>query len=193
MKKALFLDRDGVLDDLVYYASHDEWESPRNVGDLTLIDGTAVALRSAIADGWLLFVISNQPSAAKGKTTLAVLEKVQAALVAALEREGVRFTDCYLCFHHPEAIVEELRGPCACRKPSPFFLQEAARTYDLDLAASWMIGDQDRDLQAGRAAGCRVALIEYPHSASKRGQVRADVVGGSLAEVLRSVVVDAAE
>jgi D-glycero-D-manno-heptose 1,7-bisphosphate phosphatase len=184
MRKALFLDRDGVLDDLVYYRSHDEWESPRALGDLTLIEGAAPALRTAMEEGWLLFVVSNQPSAAKGKTSLAALEEVQAAVVSALERDGVRVTACYLCFHHPDGSVPELRGLCRCRKPSPFFLLEAARTYDVDLEASWMIGDQDRDLLAGRAAGCRVALIEYPHSASKRGEVRADLVGGSLAEVL---------
>jgi D-glycero-D-manno-heptose 1,7-bisphosphate phosphatase len=188
MKKALFLDRDGVLDDLVYYPSHDEWESPRTLADLTLIEGTAPALRAAMDEGWLLFMVSNQPSAAKGKTSLAALEEVQAAVVSALERDGVRFTDCYLCFHHPDGSVPELSGPCRCRKPSPFFLREAARTHGVDLAASWMIGDQDRDLLAGQAAGCRVALIEYPHSVSKRGDVQVEVVGEALVGVLRRIV-----
>ena len=67
MKRALFLDRDGVVNDLVFYPSHGEWESPRNVRDLRMRDGAADALKDASRAGWLLFLITNQPSYAKGK------------------------------------------------------------------------------------------------------------------------------
>ncbi|MFP5245937.1 MAG: D-glycero-alpha-D-manno-heptose-1,7-bisphosphate 7-phosphatase [Thermoanaerobaculia bacterium] len=179
MNRALFLDRDGVLNELVYYASSDEWESPRNVDDLVLIEGIAEPLQKLADAGWLLFIITNQPSYAKGKTSEEELRAVQAAV-----ERAVPITRGYVCFHHPDAVRDELRVRCDCRKPGARFLFDAAAEYDLDLACSWMIGDQDSDLACGRAAGCRVALLEHPRSAHKRGAVEPDLVVGSLGELV---------
>lgn len=180
MRRALFLDRDGVVDELVYYPSHDEWESPRRVEDLTMIEGVAGPLQQLADAGWLLVIVSNQPSYAKGKTTKENLLAVHAAIV---ERLGVPIAASYLCFHHPESEVAELRVVCECRKPGTLSLREAAREVDIDLAQSWMVGDQDSDLRAGLAAGCRVALLEHPGSAHKRGSVEPDLRVRSLSEL----------
>jgi D-glycero-D-manno-heptose 1,7-bisphosphate phosphatase len=180
--RAVFLDRDGILNELVYYASHDEWEAPRNLADLVLIDGVLEPLQKLAAAGWLLFIITNQPSHGKGKTSLEALRDVERAVEAALP-----ITRGYVCFHHPDAIVDELRIRCDCRKPGTQFLRDAAREFDVDLHASWMIGDQDSDLAAGRAAGCLTALIEHPRSAHKRGSVEPDVRCASLAEFAESL------
>lgn len=171
MKRALFLDRDGVVDELVYYESHGEWEAPRSIEDLVMIDVEAALQRFADA-GWLLFLITNQPSAAKGKTSRESLERVQEEVLRRLPM----VTRGYVCFHRAE-------DRCGCRKPSPFFLNEAAREYDVDLAQSWMVGDQDSDLKCGRAAGCRVALIEHHGSAHKRGAVEPDLRVENLREL----------
>lgn len=165
MRRALFLDRDGVVDHLVYYPSHDEWESPRRVADLVMIDGVTEPLRRFHEAGWLLVFVTNQPSAAKEKTTREELEEVHAAVV---RNVGVPIARSFLCFHRAE-------DACVCRKPSPFFLLEAARELGIDLAQSWMAGDQDSDLQCGRAAGCRVALIEHRGSEHKRGAIAPDL------------------
>jgi D-glycero-D-manno-heptose 1,7-bisphosphate phosphatase len=165
MSRALFLDRDGVVDELVYYASHDEWESPRRVGDLKMIDGIAEPLRRFHAAGWLLFFVTNQPSAAKGKASREELQEVHDAVVSAV---GVVIARSYICFHRSE-------NACECRKPKPYFLHEAAREFDVDLSRSWMVGDQDSDLKCGRAAGCKVALIEHRGSEHKRGGVEPDL------------------
>src|SRR5512138_1851345 len=117
MTKALFLDRDGVVDELVWYPSTGEWEAPRSVRDLRMRSGVAEALREANRAGWLIFLITNQPSFAKGKCRLEDLEQVHGRVVEELSRAGVTITDSYVCWHHPDAVVEGY-GRCECRKPS---------------------------------------------------------------------------
>ncbi len=173
MTRALFLDRDGILDELVYYESSGEWESPRRVDDLRMIDGVAGPLRRFADAGWLLFIVTNQPSAAKGK---ASLEELQAVHDEVLRRLDVPIARSYQCFHRAE-------DACVCRKPKPYFLHEAQRELGVDLAESWMAGDQDSDLACGRAAGCRVALIEHPGSAHKRGAIEPNLRVRDLAEL----------
>jgi D-glycero-D-manno-heptose 1,7-bisphosphate phosphatase len=172
MNRALFLDRDGILNQLVYYPSTQEWESPRTLADLEMIEGITEPLRRFADAGWLLFIITNQPSYAKGKTTLEELSEVHEAVVRAL---NVPITRSYLCFHHPQSIVPELLIACECRKPGTQSLRDAARDFDVDLNSSWMVGYQDSDLACGRAAGCKVALLENERSANKRGEVVPDL------------------
>ncbi len=187
-RRALFLDRDGVLDELVFYPSHGEWESPRQLSDLRLIEEAFPPLARAVRAGWLLFVVTNQPSYAKAKATREELTAVQDSVLKALSDNGAPVTESYQCFHHPDAVVPELRVACECRKPGTLFLREASREFNVDLKQSWMAGDQDSDLACGRAAGCRVALIEYPHSGYKRGAVEPDLRCRSIAEFVDHVV-----
>jgi D-glycero-D-manno-heptose 1,7-bisphosphate phosphatase len=176
MKRALFLDRDGVLDELVFYESSGEWEAPRYVSDLEMLDVNA-SLKRLVNAGWLLFIVTNQPSHAKGKTSRDHLEKVHAEVLRHLD--GL-ITRSYVCFHQAD-------DGCDCRKPSPRFLREAAQEFDVDLSRSWMIGDQDSDLACGRAAGTRVALVENPRSANKRGAITPDVRGDNLEQVIEAI------
>jgi D-glycero-D-manno-heptose 1,7-bisphosphate phosphatase len=180
VNRALFLDRDGVLDELVYYPDTEEWESPRRLDDLRLIEGASEPLRRFVDEGWLLFVVTNQPSYAKGKTTREDLSAVQDSVIARL---AVPITRSYVCFHHPEALVEELRQVCDCRKPGTQFLRDAAREFHVDLTASWMAGDQDTDLLCGRSAGCWVALVTSRGSEGKRGSIEPDLSVDTLSEL----------
>lgn len=184
MAKAIFLDRDGVLNELVYYAANGEYEAPRSLADLRLLPGVTAALKRATSAGWLLFIVTNQPGSAKGKATIESLRAVHESVLSTLEAGGVRITKSFECFHHPHAVVAELRGPCECRKPSPFFLLEAQRLFGVSLPDSWMIGDQDSDLACGRNAGCRVALLEHPMSANKRGALAPDLRCSDLSDFL---------
>jgi D-glycero-D-manno-heptose 1,7-bisphosphate phosphatase len=187
MTKALFLDRDGVVDDLVWYDDTREWESPRNVRDLVVCKDVIEPLRKASRAGWLLFLITNQPSYAKGKCPLEDLRTVHERVLDELKRAGVTITDSYVCYHHPESTIDGY-GPCECRKPSPFFIWEAAKLYGIDLRESWMVGDQDSDVVTGINAGCRTALLKYGHSSGKRGSVQPDVICSDLAELVRQIV-----
>lgn len=186
MNRALFLDRDGVVDELVFYPSHNEWESPRRLADLRMIPGAADALKQANRAGWMLFLITNQPSYAKGKCRLEELQQVHARVLDDLTRSGVEITDAFVCYHHPQSKVEGF-GACQCRKPSPYFIREAARKYELDLKRSWMVGDQDADVVTGINAGVGTALLRYAHSSAKRGATKPDLVCDDLAELVRKL------
>jgi D-glycero-D-manno-heptose 1,7-bisphosphate phosphatase len=167
-RAAVFVDRDGVINELVPDPVSGRPESPLRVDDVRLIPGAAAALRALADAGWCLVGVSNQPSAAKGTISLTELHAIQARVVGLLAVEGARFDDFRLCLHHPEGVVKELTGECDCRKPAPGMLLAAAADLGLDLGRSWMVGDTDGDVQAGHAAGCRTILVEHRHSAHKR-------------------------
>ena len=158
-RPALFFDRDGVLNRNVHYADSGEWESPRSFDDLAVFDDVPESLARLAAADWLLILVSNQPSHAKGKTSLENLQAVHAALEAVLKSKGVSLDAAYYCHHHPEGTVATYAGPCPCRKPSPHFLNKAAVAFDLDLAHCWIVGDRDTDIACGRAAGVRTIKV----------------------------------
>ena len=145
MKRAVFLDRDGVLiEDRGYM---------RDPNDVHLIAGAADALGRLAAEGWLLIVISNQSGVGRGLISVPEMEAVQARFLELFRGEGVEFTATYICPHAPDA-------GCECRKPSPYLLRKAAEEHGIDLAESWMIGDKESDMGAGAAAGCRTVLFQ---------------------------------
>ena len=176
MNRALFLDRDGVIDALVEH-DNGEWGAPLRPEQLRILDGAIDAMNRAAAEGWLLFVVTNQPDAAKGKTTQASLHAVHDELVRKLG--SVPIIEFFYCFHRAEDL-------CACRKPSPYFVQHAARYHGVDLGQSWFAGDADTDVECGRRAGCRTALIDYEHSKHRRsGAQQADLICRDLPDFVR--------
>jgi D-glycero-D-manno-heptose 1,7-bisphosphate phosphatase len=183
--RAVFLDRDGVLNALVPDPATGLPESPNRVEDLQLLPGVASALRTLRAAGYLLVCVTNQPAAAKGKTSVAELQAIQARLVTLLEGDGARIDLLEICLHHPDGIVPELSGPCECRKPAPGMLVRAASHLGVDLRQSWMVGDSESDVEAGRLAGCRTILVTHPDSRHRRGEetaadaVVSDLVGAA--------------
>ena len=181
-RPAAFLDRDGTLNELVPGPSGVP-ESPLRAVDVRLIEGAAVAARQLAQAGFALVCVSNQPAAAKGKVSLEQLHAVHERVLELLREEGVHLDAFRLCLHHPQGVVPELSGPCACRKPAPGMLLDAAEELNLDLASSWMLGDTDSDVMAGHAAGCGAVLIEHPGSAHKRvAEASPDLVASSLAD-----------
>jgi len=177
VNRALFLDRDGVIDALV---RHDdgEWGAPLRPEHVRILPGAVEAMTLAAANGWLLFVVTNQPDAAKGKTTQASLHAVHDELLRQLG--PVPTTEFFYCFHRAEDL-------CACRKPSPYFVQHAAKYHDVDLAQSWFAGDSDTDLECGARAGCHTVLIDYEHSKHRRGAQTADRFCADLPEFVRTL------
>ena len=159
MAKAVFLDRDGVINANVFYADTGEMEAPRTAADFQLLPGVLDAMRRLQEAGFLLFVVSNQPNQAKRKATKADHDAIQAKLAAALDMEVIRVEEFFYCFHHPNGIEPLLSGPCDCRKPSPYFLDRARRDYSLNMAQSWMVGDRDTDIVCGRLAGTKTVRI----------------------------------
>ncbi len=179
----MFLDRDGVLNEPVTDPVSGVAESPLAVEQVRLIPGAAAAAARLAQAGYALVCVSNQPAAAKGKVSVAELLAVHARVTELLAGRGVTFAVSRLCLHHEDGVIPGLSGPCACRKPAPGMLLDAAAELGIDLAGSWMVGDTDTDIAAGRAAGCRTVLIRHPGSVHKRLQmVSPDFVADSLAD-----------
>jgi D-glycero-D-manno-heptose 1,7-bisphosphate phosphatase len=168
MGRAAFLDRDGTLNEAVPDPESGLPESPLTVADVRLIPGAAAAARELARAGYALVCVSNQPAAAKGKVTVQQLLDVHEAVLGQLAEQGVQLDESRLCLHHPDGVVPELSGACDCRKPSPRMVVDAAAELGLDLSVSWVFGDVDTDVAAGRAAGCGTVLIDYPPSVHKR-------------------------
>ena len=187
MKKAVFLDRDGVLSELVLNPATGEYEPPHSPDDLALFPDVIASLRNLQVAGFELFLISNQPDHAKGKITLERIQAVHDRFDQILKSEGILFRDYYYCYHHPNGIVPGYSISCECRKPKPYFLLKAARDYGIDLAASWMVGDRDTDIECGRAAGVRTVLIKNPCSSKYQGVSNPDFTTENLKEAVRVI------
>jgi D-glycero-D-manno-heptose 1,7-bisphosphate phosphatase len=188
---AAFVDRDGVINELVEDPASGLPESPLRVREVVLVPGAAAALRRLADAGLLLVGVSNQPAAAKRKISLPNLMAIQDRVVELVGQEGVSFDAFRICLHHPEGSLPELSRECDCRKPAPGMLIGAAEELGIDLRASWMIGDTDADVLAGRAAGCRTILIEQPLSIHKRGSDgRPDAVVSDLAQATELLLME---
>ena len=168
MKRAVFLDRDGVLNEPVLDPADGRPESPLRAQDVVLCEGAAAAVVALQQAGFETVVVTNQPAAAKGKTSVDELHAVNERVRALLAAGGAEIATWKICLHHPEATVAELGGPCDCRKPAPGMLLEAASELGLSLPESWIVGDSDGDIGAGQAAGCRTLLIEHPLTSHRR-------------------------
>ena len=175
-QKAVFLDRDGTIN--VYKGFL------RNVDDFELIKGIGGAIRAINEQGYLVVVVTNQPVIARGELRKEGLEEIHNRMETELGEEGAYLDGIYVCPHHPhkgyEGEIAELKFDCGCRKPKPGLLLRAAENLNIDLEESWMVGDSENDIEAGRAAGCRTALIgagdcDYGQDASVRSV--ADFVG----------------
>jgi len=188
MKKAVFLDRDGVLNELVLNPATGEYEPPHSPYDLIIYPDVIESLQILQDAGFELFLVSNQPDYAKGKTTLENILAVHEKLDHILKLEGIHFREYYYCYHHPNGIVPEYSFVCECRKPKSYFLLKAAWAYNIDLTYSWMIGDRDSDIECGKAAGTRTIMIEEPHLSGLRGSICPDNITANLKDAVTIII-----
>ncbi len=186
---AVFMDRDGVVNELVVDPRSGRSESPLSVEDVSIYPGAPKQIARLRDAGWFVVCVTNQPSAAKGSILLETLRAIHSEVRSQLAAEGGDFDADRICLHHPEGTVAALGAVCDCRKPQPGMLFDAAAEYDIDLGRSWMIGDTDADVQAGRAAGVRTVLVETTGSAHKRSTPdEADVVVAELGEAVDAIL-----
>jgi D-glycero-D-manno-heptose 1,7-bisphosphate phosphatase len=150
-RAAVFLDRDGTLNREVDYLSHPS--------ELELLPGAAEAVAKLNRAGWAVIVVTNQSGIARGKLDEPMLSRIHAQLDTLLAEHGAHIDAYYACPHHPDHGEPPYRATCACRKPLPGMLLSAAEEHQLDLKASWMVGDSLRDVQAGEAAETRSILV----------------------------------
>lgn len=157
--KAIFLDRDGVINELVYHQEQEVLDSPFTINQFRLISGVPEAIELIHEAGYLAIVISNQPGIAKGHMSLKTFDNIKHKMRIELEKAGVCLDGEYYCLHHPEAKIKQYRVKCDCRKPHPGLFFKANEEMNIDLNQSWMVGDNLSDIQAGKSAGCRTILL----------------------------------
>ena len=154
-QKAIFLDRDGTINVYKGFLTKSE--------DFELIKGVAEAIRSINRSGYLAIVVSNQPVIARGECDFEELQAIHNKMETLLGQEGAFVDAIYYCPHHPDKGFEgerpDYKYDCNCRKPKPGMLLKAAHDLNIDLAQSFMIGDSDRDVQAGQQAGCKQSIL----------------------------------
>ena len=159
MNKGVFLDRDGVINPNIFNKSTGEWESPHQPDDFYLFPWTLEALRKLQDNGYKLFLVSNQPSYAKGKTSLENIKAIQDKFHTILNNNDICFTEYYYCYHHPNGIVPEFSIKCECRKPGILFVKQAESKYSITLESSWFIGDREADIICGFKAGTKTIMV----------------------------------
>ncbi len=160
--KPCFLDRDGVINKA--FVRDGKPFSPPTQQDLEILPGVPEALRDLRSHGYKLLVVTNQPDVARGKQSQQALDAIHNELRAKLPLD-----DILACVHTDE-------DNCDCRKPLPGMLLEAAKKHNIDMAASYMIGDRWKDIEAGYNAGCKTILVDYGYSERRSERVPDHIV-----------------
>jgi D-glycero-D-manno-heptose 1,7-bisphosphate phosphatase len=153
MRRAVFLDRDGVINRAL--VREGKPYPPASLAEMEVLPGVARALAALREAGFLLIVVTNQPDVARGTTSREVVEEINKHLAARLAIDEFR-----TCFH-------DSGDGCDCRKPLPGALLAAAKTHGIDLGKSYMVGDRWRDTEAGQRAGCKTIFIDYGYDEKK--------------------------
>ncbi len=176
-QKAIFLDRDGTINKYVGFL--------RDIDEFELLPGVVEAIGKINASGYLAIVVTNQPVIARGEVTFDKLNTIHNKMETELGTHGAYLDGIYYCPHHPhkgyEGEIVELKIDCDCRKPKPGMLVKASKDFNIDLSHSWMIGDSENDILAGKNAGCKTALIGNEN-------FNQDMTGYSLLEVVERIL-----
>lgn len=166
--RCVFLDRDGVIN-----KKAPEGDYIKSWGEFEFLPGVKEAIRKLNGQGFLAIIISNQRGIAKGVMTEDDLEEINTKMGEELRKETAAIDGIYYCPH-------DIEDYCGCRKPEPGLLLRAAREHDIDLGRSWMIGDSESDIEAGKRAGCKTILIgSSPLNYSPKG-IEPDLLANSL-------------
>lgn len=154
-QKAIFLDRDGTINKYVGFL--------RNKNEFELLVGVSDAIKKINRSGYLTIVVTNQPVIARGEVSFSELEEIHKKMETLLGNDGAYIDGLYYCPHHPhkgyEGEVAELKIECECRKPKSGMLVKAAKDFNIELKESWIIGDSENDIFAGKNVGCKTVLI----------------------------------
>lgn len=167
-KKAVFLDRDGVITaDPPHYA--------HRLDQLILIPGSAEAILRLNEENFQVIVITNQSGVARGYYQEADVKSFNDGMSSLLAKEGAHLDAIYYCPHHPDAVMEQYRKNCTCRKPKPGMILAAAKCYSIDCSKSFVVGDKWSDIEAGHSAGCKTVIVMTGHGQEEFGKKQGPV------------------
>lgn len=164
MNKAVFLDRDGTINEEVGYLS--------DLSDLRLIPGAGAAIKRLNDSGMKVVLVTNQSGIARGYFSEALLQEIHDRLEQLLRDEGARLDAIYYCPHHPSSGNSHYTRDCDCRKPGTGLIDKAARDLDIDVKHSYVVGDKWSDVELGQRAGAHSVLVRTGYGAVAEGNVR---------------------
>ena len=186
MKRAVFIDRDGTISEEVGYINHPS--------RFSLFPYAASAVQHLNENGWLARLVTNQAGVARGYFSEDMIQTVHARMTADLESNGARLDAIYYCAHHPSVGESPYRFDCECRKPKPGLISRAAQDFDIDLNASWMVGDRYSDIELARNAGLKSAFVlsgygrgEWEHQRANWTE-KSDLVAENLLKAVHLIV-----
>lgn len=171
-RQAVFLDRDGVINRA--FVRDGKPFPPTCVEEVEVLSGVKEALRDLSDSGYLLLVVTNQPDIARGTLDAQSAASINDLLISELPIDKI-----YVCPH-------DSRDGCLCRKPQPGLILQAAKDFNVDLSTSYVVGDRWRDIEAGKAAGCRTYFVDYSYQ--ERRPEKPDFVVHSLSEAAASIL-----
>lgn len=191
MKKAVLLDRDGVINRVVYHPDIGILDTPFAPSQFRLLPRAGEAIAMINKMGLCAVLVSNQPGIAKGHFDQETFVEIERKMELKLRTKEAHLDKSYYCLHHPQAVKRELRKKCSCRKPRPGLLFRAAKELGLDLKSSYVVGDSITDIQAGREAGC-VTLLVGNHKCDlcrflEQKKVKPDFIVPSLYEAAKTI------
>lgn len=159
MNRAVFLDRDGVINRIVYHQDIGVLDTPFHPAQFKLLPGVSKALRKINDLGFKTILVSNQPGVAKKHMSLDNFWKIDQKMRKKLAEKKASLDAVYYCLHHPRARSNTLKKVCNCRKPKPGLILKASKQHKVDLKNSYLVGDSLVDIQAGKNAGCITFLL----------------------------------
>lgn len=166
-KRALFIDRDGVINHMIEDQT-EGFDSPQSISDVRLVDDIVEVISFCNNHDIPVIEISNQPGVAKGKMSLEQLDAVEKRVHDLLLVNGAQIDTTYRCLHHPNAVVESYKVLCDCRKPKPGLFFQATSELDIGLSESVFLGDKVSDMEAGIAAGCKTLFFSHENDTPEK-------------------------
>ncbi|MBD3387539.1 MAG: D-glycero-beta-D-manno-heptose 1,7-bisphosphate 7-phosphatase [Candidatus Altiarchaeales archaeon] len=145
MNRAVFIDRDGVINENRNGYVND-WT------EFNFIEGSVQAFKELAQSDYKVIVVTNQAGVGRGRMKREDVEDIHARMLAEVEAAGGRIDAVYVCMHHPDE-------GCSCRKPGTGLVEMASETFNLDISRSWFVGDHTKDIKAGRDSGCRTVAV----------------------------------
>lgn len=157
--KAIFLDRDGVINKLIYQKEEGIIDTPFSESQFELVESVPTAISILRGMGFKIIIISNQPGIAKRYYTKNTFEIIRKKMHSLLEKNRSEIDDEFYCLHHPHAKNLNYRKKCNCRKPGIGLIKKASKIHNIDIENSYFIGDGIVDLQAAKRVGCKSIFI----------------------------------
>ena len=179
-QKAVFLDRDGVI--------NREVNNLKSIKQLRLLPNVATSIGKINRLGFLLIVITNQPVIARGWLTEMGLERIHRELMRRLAVKGAKIDEIYYCPHHPNANLKKYRVQCRCRKPNTGMIKAAAKKNAINLKKSFIIGDSTRDILTGKRAKLKIILLKTGYAGQDgKYNVKPDFIAKDLSEAVKII------